>query len=178
MTKDELRKEIRAQRPHWTHDEYIHASGEVIQALTTHPKWNDMKEVMLYSSLPSEPYTHELINTLSGQGIKVLLPKVLNGTEMEFRMYEGEDKVSTGPFGIIEPTTPKVTDFDDVNLIVIPGMAFDRQGHRMGKGKGYYDRFLSALPHHIYRLGICFDYQIRENIPHDEYDIPMDAVIY
>lgn len=177
MTKDELRKEIRTQRPHWTHEEYLRASSEVIAALTQYPGWGCWHTVMLYSSLPSEPYTKDIINTLYSQGLHVLLPKVLNDTQMEFRMYQGEAHSHTGSFGITEPTTPKVNKFDDVQLIIIPGMAFDKQGYRLGRGKGYYDRFLSTLPKHITKLGICFDYQLRKTIPHDNYDMRMDAVI-
>lgn len=76
----------------------------------------------------------------------------------------------------MEPTGELFTDYDLIDVAIVPGMAFDREGHRLGRGKGYYDRFLAQLPH-IYKIGICFPFQLVDKVPADVHDILMDEVI-
>ena len=85
-------------------------------------------------------------------------------------------RVQTGSFGIQEPTGELFTDYDTIDVAIIPGMAFDAEGHRLGRGKGYYDRFLSRVPH-LYKIGLCFSWQLVDHVPYDEHDIKMDEVI-
>ena len=76
----------------------------------------------------------------------------------------------------MEPTGEVFTDYDAIDVAIIPGMAFDEAGHRLGRGKGYYDRFLARVPN-LYKIGLCFSWQVVPHIPCDEHDIRMDRII-
>ncbi len=174
MTKQELRQQIRAAKRQFTGEELAEMSLRIINALEQHPRFVDAKTVLLYHSLPDEPCTHDLINRLEGK--TVLLPRVISDTEMELRLYSGEGDLQIGAFGILEPCGKPFDDYSSIDLAIIPGMAFDKDCHRLGRGKGYYDRFLSRA-HDIYKVGICFPFQLVDNVPTEETDIAMDEVI-
>ncbi len=161
-SKQELRRLIRASHP--------------LTKLSRHPRLADAHIVLLYSALPDEVPTLPLLNRLSTEGKTVLLPRVVSDTDMELRRYTGPNDLEQGAFGIMEPTGELFTDYDDIDVAVVPGMAFDREGHRLGRGKGYYDRFLARLPH-TYKIGVCFPFQLVDLVPADAHDILMDEVI-
>ena len=127
-------------------------------------------------SLPDEVDTHEVLNLLVAQGKTVLLPVVSGKTNMMLRRYANPDDLYIGPFNIMEPIGEPFNDYDQIELAVIPGIAFDEEGHRLGRGRGYYDRFLPLLPH-AYKIGLCFDFQKVEHVPTDANDITMDEVL-
>lgn len=106
----------------------------------------------------------------------MLLPRVTNDTDMELRRYTGTDDLQKGAFGIMEPIGAVFTDYATIDVAVVPGMAFDRDGHRLGRGKGYYDRFLARIPH-VYKIGLCFAWQLVDCVPTDANDIMMDCVV-
>ena len=116
------------------------------------------------------------LTKLAGQGKTVLLPRVISDTDMELRRYTGRQDLQPGAYGILEPVGELFTDYEKIDVAIVPGMAFDAEGHRLGRGKGYYDRFLSRVPY-IYKIGLCFAWQMVEQIPCDEHDILMDEVI-
>lgn len=91
----------------------------------------------------------------------------------------GSDSLREGAFHIMEPVGERFTDLQIIDVILIPGIAFDAQGHRLGRGKGYYDRFLSSLTSHFSPLliGVCFDFQKVSEVPVDKFDISVDEVI-
>jgi 5-formyltetrahydrofolate cyclo-ligase len=103
------------------------------------------------------------------------LPVVV-GDKLELRQFEGVEKMQKGAFGIMEPQGEAFTDFDSIDLAIIPGVGFSPQGARLGRGKGYYDRLLPNL--HCPKIGLALPCQIADEIPTDEWDIPMDEVIF
>ena len=111
-------------------------------------------------------------------GKKVLLPKVISDTEMTIHEYTGPDSLQPSePYGILEPTTPELSILNlQLSIVLVPGMAFDKQGHRLGRGKGYYDSLHSRVPN-IYKIGVCFPFQMLESIPSESTDVVMDEVI-
>lgn len=141
-----------------------------------HPRVQAAKTIALYMSLPDEVETRGLITSLYNKGTRVVLPAVTGPSEMEFRLYEGEESLREGDFHIWEPIGKAFTRLDDIDLIVVPGMAFDSEGNRLGRGKGYYDRMLARLKH-AYKLGLCFPFQLVDHVPTEETDIRMDEVI-
>lgn len=173
MTKHELRQQIRRQKQ-------LHAGDDsvvIIERLKQHPKLSSAHTILLYSALPDEVQTQSLINELVLQGKTILLPKVIDNTNMELRQYTGTNDLSTGAYGIMEPSGKRFTDYATIDLAIIPGMAFDSKGHRLGRGKGYYDRFLSQLTPKTIKIGLCFPWQRVDYVPTDENDVSMDYVI-
>jgi len=89
-----------------------------------------------------------------------------------------EDKLEKGAFGIQESTGTVFTDFASIDLAVIPGVAFDAAGNRLGRGQGFYDRLLTRLQqYNIYKIGICFDFQRVGNVPTEAHDVRMDEIL-
>ena len=172
-TKQELRQLIRRQKK-------LHAgdnSAITINKLKKHPNLSCARIILLYCALPDEVQTQRLMDELVRQGKTVLLPKVINNTDMELRRYTSTKDLSLGAYGIMEPTGEHFTDYASIDVAVIPGMAFDNKGHRLGRGKGYYDRFLSQLTSKTYKIGLCFPWQQVDCVPTDANDIAMDDVI-
>lgn len=176
MDKKELRKQIRNRKRQFTADELNELSVSVMNRLLGMPEVINAKTILLYYSLPDEVNTHQTVELLARQGKTVLLPKVIDGENMEIRIYESSEDLTEGSYGIMEPNGKLFTDYDKIDTAVIPGMSFDADNNRLGRGKGYYDRFLKNIPQ-AYKIGVCFDFQKEQNIPHDEYDIKMDTVI-
>lgn len=176
MDKKELRKQIRNRKRQFTADELNELSVPVMNRLLGMPEVINAKTILLYYSLPDEVNTHQTIELLARQGKTVLLPKVIDGENMEIRIYESPEDLTEGSYGIMEPNGKLFTDYGKIDTAVIPGMSFDADNNRLGRGKGYYDRFLKNIPQ-AYKIGVCFDFQKEQNIPHDEYDIKMDTVI-
>ena len=175
MSKKELRQLIRQRKRQFTQQELGELSLAVVGRLSAHKRMAEAQTVMLYCSLPDEVDTHGLIDTLYGEGKTVVLPVVTGEGEMELRVYHGADSLRRGAFDILEPVGERFTDYNSIDLAVIPGMAFDDSGHRLGRGKGYY-RFLVNLPH-CYKIGMCFDFQRVEHVPCESTDIAVGEVI-
>ena len=131
------------------------------------------RTILLYYPLPDEADLRPLIVKLADRCI--LLPVVV-GDDLELRLYEDEDKLSEGAFHILEPQGKAFTNYEEIETALIPGVAFTREGDRLGRGKGYYDRLLSRLTK-TYKIGVCWPFQIVEAMPHEEHDIRMDKVI-
>lgn len=170
MTKQELRKLIRERKALCTMEELTKLSEEICRKVMATPAWQDARTVLLYHALPDEVNT---LSILRARGKSLLLPVVV-GDDLELRVYDGS--TTEGAFHIQEPIGLLFTDYPSIDLAIIPGMAFDREGHRLGRGKGYYDRLLPHLTH-AYRLGICFPFQLLDSVPTEEHDMKMDAVI-
>ena len=100
--------------------------------------------MLFYHSLPDEVDTHDFIRKWSG--LKRILLPVVRGNDLDLKPYTGDDRLTEGAFHINEPTGTAFTDYAAIDLAVIPGVAFDRWGNRLGRGKGYYDRLLPRIP--------------------------------
>lgn len=172
--KKELRKYIAELKTlHTTSTTLL--SDEILSRVEKHPVFQKAQTVLLYYSLPDEVYTHDFIQKWYNRK-RILLPVVVKDT-LELYTYTGPDKMTIGAYGIKEPTEGKFNNLKDIDLAIIPGVAFDRRGNRLGRGKGYYDRLLPFLVG-TYKLGICFPYQILESVPTEDFDIRMNEVIY
>ena len=148
-------------------------SSALLKQIEEHPRFIASKTVLLYYSLGDEVQTHAFVEKWHTQK-KVLLP-VVRGDILELRHYTGKECLQVGAYGIEEPTGKNFTSYDEIELGIIPGMSFDRQGNRLGRGKGYYDKLLPLLTH-SYNIGICYMFQAREEIPAEPFDQRMDEV--
>ena len=174
MEKQELRKQIRAAKKAVPFCEKLSRSAGIMQQVETLPQFRQAKTVLLYWSMEDEVQTHEFVNRWYKE--KTLLLPCVDGDELRLRQYTGPECMTEGEqFGIGEPTGPEDTDTDKIEMIIVPGVAFDRKGNRLGRGRGFYDRFLPKL--RAFRMGLCFSFQHVDTVPAGPEDIPMDEVI-
>ncbi|MCQ2196365.1 MAG: 5-formyltetrahydrofolate cyclo-ligase [Bacteroidaceae bacterium] len=170
--KKQLRNEIRSRKKFASADDLHRQSQAVCERILQHPKWQEADTVLLYHALPDELDTSLL---LQQKGKRILLPVVV-GDDLELRLFTGE--LHEGSYGIMEPGGVKAELGSSSLLCIVPGMAFDRQGHRLGRGKGYYDRLFAKLSDKsLYKMGVCFDFQLLDAVPSEPHDIVMDEVM-
>jgi len=179
MDKKTIRTIIRERKATVNAIEHGQWSAAICQKLLNHAKVTKAETVLLFYPLSDEPDIRPVIEALHNAGKRVLLPVVTGPESMVLRCYNGEDMMENGSLGTLHPQGEEYTEIASIDVAIIPGVAFDRQGNRMGRGKGYYDRFLSSVEAsaQVYLIGICFPFQILESIPTDDYDIPMDEVV-
>lgn len=172
MDKKALRAEIKALKKQHTKEQLLEQSEKILAKLEQHPDFVKAERVMLYSALPDEVQTQAFLEKWHLKK-QIILPTVV-GDDIIPVAYEKDTHFAVGDFNILEPQNePYNGGFD---LIVVPGVAFDRNGNRLGRGRGYYDRFLSQHLN-VKRIGICFDFQLVDEISTEPFDIRVDEVI-
>ncbi|MFA4045415.1 5-formyltetrahydrofolate cyclo-ligase [Prevotella sp. PCHR] len=174
--KNDLRKIMRERKRQFTGEKLGEMSLSAVTGLLSHYIIKNVRTIFIYYSLPDEVDTHALADVLADSGKTVLLPAVTGDCDMELHRYEGKQSLKRGAYGIMEPTGELYTCYENIDVAVVPGMAFDAENNRLGRGKGYYDRFLAKMPG-TYKIGLCFDFQKVEKLPADKNDIKMDEVI-
>ena len=172
---------MRQRKQQYTQQQLEELSLPVLARLR--PRLAEARIILAYYSLPDEVNTHQLIDDLLADGKTVLLPTVIGEGLMEWHVYSSKSELKNGAFGIGESAGELYSGFSKYTspsekqmIALVPGVAFDAVGRRLGRGKGYYDRFLAAHPH-IYKIGVCFDFQRVMEVPVDEQDVPVDEVI-
>ena len=161
--KAQLRQEMAQRKRRFSPERRHEASLACMQQLLSHPRIRQARP---------------LIRLLAQQmGKTVLLPVTLPQT-LELRRYTGDENLqASGKYHIMEPTGPLFTQHDAIDVVVVPGVAFDAQGRRLGHGKGYYDRLLAQLPQ-AYKIGLCFAFQMVGRVPTTPQDVAMDEVVH
>ena len=151
------------------------ASNIIFDKIENLKEFQNAKNLLLYWSDNYEVNTHNFI--VKWYKLKnIYLPTIISDTQMEFRLFEGIEKMKfSQKFKILEPIGQKIDKIEIINIAIIPGIAFDVYKNRMGRGKGFYDNFLKNKK--FFKVGICFDYQILNKIPVDTHDIKMDIII-
>ena len=172
MDKKTLRQQIRVLKKQHSQEDLLTQSEIILQRLAKHPRFLQAEKVMLYASLPDEVQTLDFIEKWRHQKT-IILPTVVGDDIIPVELAENVT-FAEGDFHIPEPQShPYTGNFD---LIVVPGMAFDADGHRLGRGRGYYDRFLSLHPK-IYTIGLCLDFQLLPEVPSEPHDRIIDEII-
>lgn len=175
MTKQELRKEIRAAKKAVPFLEKCRRSEGIMAQVGQLEQFRKAHTVLLYWSMEDEVQTHDFVNRWYKE--KCLLLPCVDGDDLRLRQYTGAECLKAGEqFGIGEPAGPEFTDLEQVELIIVPGVAFDLKGNRMGRGRGFYDRLLKSTPK-AYKVGVAFDFQIVDQVPVEAFDVAMDKVI-
>jgi len=180
-TKKLIRKEMARIQGELSADSIRLKSREITQKLVRLAEFQACRNILFYLSLPREVQTDEMIQEALDLGKKVYVPLVdanrqrLNISEIPGLDIEFEEK----QFGIREPglshlkiVSPRVLDF-----VLVPGVAFDPKGGRIGHGAGYYDRFLKEVSGHVVRVGVAFDFQALDSVPQTEFDIPVQKIL-
>jgi 5-formyltetrahydrofolate cyclo-ligase len=173
--KKQLRKTIAQLKESYSAETVSQLSEKIGQRLEQNPLFRQAKGVALYHALPGEVQTALLIEKWCTKK-KIFLP-VVDGDCLHLYLYTGKEALKKGAFGIWEPDTSSLqtADAEDIDLIIVPGIAFDRQLNRMGRGKGYYDRLLASSPAPC--IGICFHFQLVKQVPADAHDRKMTQII-
>ncbi len=177
--KRRLRTLIKSRIAAMSDERRTKESIEAARHIEENPRYRAARTVLLFHSLPDEPDTHELIRH-AAQTKAVLLPAVKADGTLEIRRYCGtDDTLRAGAYGIQEPQGGVFTTFEEIDFIAVPGRAFSRSGSRIGRGAGYYDRFLSQPQlARAYKCGVCFSVQVAEDVPAGRHDIRMDEVVF
>ena len=175
MDKSEVRRQMRELKRAVPPEEKLRRSDLIMRQLERLPEFEASKVVLLYWSMADEVQTHTMVERWHDKKT-VLLPCV-QGDDLVLRRYTGPDCLVAGEqFGIGEPTGPVWDDLDAVQLIVVPGVAFDAKGNRMGRGRGFYDRLLKSTPQAL-KVGVAYGFQMLADVPVEPHDVKMDIVI-
>ncbi|MGI6124150.1 MAG: 5-formyltetrahydrofolate cyclo-ligase [Acetivibrionales bacterium] len=180
MEKNQLRKEISKKRNQLNENAAKNASETIVRTLESLPDLLQAKVIFSYMPYGKEVDIKPLNQWILDQGKVLCLPRVINSVEMEAREINSinNEGLFESSFGILEPTTEnKLVDIDKIDSIIVPGLAFDKTGNRMGHGRGYYDRFLSRCPATTIFIGVAYSFQVFNSIPFDNYDVKVHKVI-
>lgn len=174
IQKKELRKKVKVLKSGSSASENQVKSESIFKKIAEMDVFREARTIMAYWSMKDEVNTHEFIFKYF-ESKRIILPSV-KGNELELKVFEGTESMQPGEsFGILEPVGPTFDKTEKMDLIIIPGVAFDKQKNRMGRGKAYYDNLLKSTD--ALKIGVCFDFQLFDEVPVDEHDIKMDLVI-
>ena len=176
MDKKELRKKIREQKRAMTEEQILAASARLGELFLACEQYKAAKTIYGYLPYNQEVRTVPMLEQAMKDGKRVAVPKCY-GEEMRFIYMDDLGKVEKGYANIPEPIADEPVADDKTALVLMPGMAFTTDGKRMGYGGGFYDKFLAAEPDHP-TVALCYDFQMVEDLPTEEYDIPVDCVLW
>ena len=171
--KQEIRKAIRAEKKRIGKEALLQMSLPITQKIEANDQYHNANIIMLYHPLWDEVDVHPLFERALANGKRVILPTV-KGDDIIPVEITTKTKWVVGDFDILEPVAEPYDG--SIDLVVVPGVAFDNNKNRLGRGKGYYDRFLVKHPN-AYRLGVCFQFQIVPKVPTEPFDFPMNDII-
>ncbi len=154
-------------------------SAQIATQVLSLPAFVKAKTVLFYASLPGEVETFAMMQQARQLTKKIALPSVdENQKTMRPILTDSLDSLQSGPYGIKEPNPNGLAlDVDSIDVVIVPGLAFDRNNNRLGRGQGYYDRFLSGLSDHTTTIGLAFDFQRVDSLPVEQHDVALSCVI-
>ena len=176
MDKKELRKKIREQKRAMTPERIEQASDKLGELFRATELYRNAKTIYGYLPYNQEVRTVPMLELALADGKRVAVPKVY-GDEMKFIYLTDLTQVEDGYAGIPEPVADGPVADDPTALVLMPGLAFDKEGHRIGYGGGFYDKFLAQEPNHP-TIALCYDFQMLGQLPTEEFDIPVDCVLW
>lgn len=172
MKKEDIRRKVRADKTLMSKEERISQSRDVFRRLEQLAAFMMSEHILMYHSLADELSTLEFIDKWNSRK-HFYLPRV-NGLNLEILPYD-RSRLSLGAFQIEEPQGDETSDIKDIEMVVVPAMAYDRKGNRVGRGKGYYDRLLADT--RALKVGVAYECQLVDEIDADQFDVPVDIVI-
>ncbi|QEK11485.1 5-formyltetrahydrofolate cyclo-ligase [Crassaminicella thermophila] len=176
-----IREEILKKRKALSSNEITRKSDKIFHKLKTFPSYQNAENVMVYLDFRNEVKTNKIIDDLLEENKNVLIPISIPKTrEMILsQLLDPKKELVKGTYGILEPKKEYIRKVNPeiVDLIIVPGVAFDPRGYRIGYGGGYYDRFLDKISKNVLSIALAFDLQIIDNIPNDSFDKPVDYII-
>ncbi|MEG0766542.1 MAG: 5-formyltetrahydrofolate cyclo-ligase [Clostridia bacterium] len=176
MTRAALRVQAKRLCEGMTDTQRRVAALAVQAHVCAHVAWRDARTVMLYASIGTELDTRTLLARALADGKRLLLPRCRAAGMMDALPVDALEGLEANRWGIPEPREQSPVPPDDIDLVLVPGLCFDREGNRLGHGGGYYDRYLSRCS--AYRMALLYEEQLLEApLPHTSLDVPMDALI-
>lgn len=179
LSKKEYREEVLALRSQLD----IHTKNQwdniILDKLINSDYYKNSSVIFAFVSFRDEVDTHKFIKQALKDGKTICVPKVPSKKQgMETHIIKGFEDLKEGYFGILEPIDgcTKASP-DDIDFILMPGVAFDLEGGRVGYGAGFYDKFLAKLNKDVPKIAIAYDFQLYEKVPTDEFDIKIDGII-
>ena len=169
IEKAVLRKELLSLR------KSLSPSELTVEMLNSYEQFRNAKTVFCYVSYNGEVDTLKLLSCIAKEKILTVPYCIDDSGNMIAVRISGEDELKKGMYGILEPKNPVPFPKEKINFVIVPGVAFSKDGYRLGYGRGYYDRFLADIT--PYKLGVCKKELFLEKLPHDEYDIKMDSIL-
>ncbi len=176
MDKKALRREIREKKRAMTEGEIVSRSERLGELFARSEAYQNAATIYGYLPYNQEVRTVPMLEQALRDGKRVAVPKIYGDT-MQFIYLEDLSQVEKNEMGIPEPILDMPVAEDKTALVLMPGLAFTKQGDRMGYGGGFYDRFLAEEPNHP-TIALCYDFQIVEHLPTEEFDIPVDTVLW
>jgi len=181
LYKDKLRKEIKGRLSSQKESEALKKSRIIKKRLFELEEFKKARCVIFFVSTPDEVNTHRMIDESMRAGKVVGVPVVIKGKN-ELIISKITDKATQfeiGPYLIRQPKESEIKPIcdKDIDVALVPGLAFDKNGNRLGKGKGYYDRFLKRLSENALSIGLCFDFQVVESVPTVSHDKPVHILL-
>ncbi|MDI6704347.1 MAG: 5-formyltetrahydrofolate cyclo-ligase [bacterium] len=176
--KEEIRKEIRTKRDSLSEKEILEKSEIIKERLFALKEFKDAHIILFYVSTRSEVKTDEMIRQSLSLKKRVILPKVRGGDLLLSELKDFPKELEKGAYGIYEPKSGYIREINhnEIDLVIVPGIAFDRFGFRLGYGGGFYDKLLSMMKNQSF-IGLAYEMQIIDKIPVREYDIAVHKII-
>jgi 5-formyltetrahydrofolate cyclo-ligase len=178
LDKNLIREELLDIRGKLGKDEHEKKSRQIIKALMDSNLYKESNNIMVFISFKNEIDTHEFIKKAIEDGKNIFVPITIpDGKKLKPSQLKSFDELEPGFYNILTPKKEFIRFIDpkDLDLIVVPGLGFDKSGYRVGFGGGYYDRFLSGLKN-AKKVSIAFDFQILDEVPKESFDIPVDCI--
>lgn len=176
MPKRSVRSNFLAKRKSLSDELCKKLSDEILCRFIDSGRLNDVTCVALYNAVNNEVQTTGIADYMLKQGKRLVYPRI-RGTELDFFEITKLTDLTPGSFGVLEPRGENLVPVTELDLIVVPGVAFDMTGHRLGYGKGYYDRTLAACREDCNKVGIAFDFQVTDKLPILEHDQVLNLLV-
>lgn len=179
--KKEIRQNILQKKGDLSNEAVQEKSLAMLETLNKIDFYKNAENVMLYISFGKEVLTKPIINDLMNRGKKVFIPVTVPKTKalIVSELKDFENDLQVGHFGVMEPKEEALRPVDPsiVDLVIVPGVAFDKKGYRIGYGGGYYDRFIPRLSKKATTVSLAFEMQLIDKVPTSPFDIPVQYII-
>jgi len=177
-TKEEIRQFVGKKRGMLKFDWVQEKSDQAARKLMALPQFMKAEVVCCYITLPGEVMTEMIVEKCWKDGKKVCVPAYRGETKhYDLACFEKNARLAEGLYGVPEPAEAGWVSFAKVDFVVVPGLAFDPSGGRVGHGGGYYDRILGGMRKKVFKAGLCFEFQVLDGVPMNAGDVRMDAVV-
>ncbi|MFA5096021.1 MAG: 5-formyltetrahydrofolate cyclo-ligase [Candidatus Omnitrophota bacterium] len=179
LTKQALRSKILLKLKTQKEEDRQHKSELIKRKLLRQKEFKKAKKVMFYIAMRGEVDTREMIETAKRLG-KIIAVPVCTQDRVSLRpaILDSHAHLKKGPYGVAEPVISRFIKLKELDLVIAPGVAFDKKGNRLGRGKGYYDRFLSAIPKDTPSIGLAFSQQVLPVVPVTCHDVSVKKVLF